>query len=135
MKMLDDTPILEADVLQPCVTVHPRTGRKSIYVSPTFTTHIDGMRPEESRSILQFVYEWFARPEFCTRVSWHPNQVVMWDNRSLSHKVSSKHSHARATHATRARERPLRAARPNLALLRLLVCAVRLSSSSSRTDS
>ena len=97
--MLDDTPILEADVLQPCVTVHPRTGRKSIYVSPTFTTHIDGMRPEESRSILLFLCQWIARPEFCTRVSWRPNQVVMWDNRSLSHKgLADELKERRAVH-------------------------------------
>ena len=41
----DDAPILEADVLQPVVSVHPRTGRRGIYVSPTFTTHIDGAPP------------------------------------------------------------------------------------------
>ena len=44
------------------------------------------MKAEESRAILSFVYKWIARPEFCTRVSWQPNQVTMWDNRSLSHK-------------------------------------------------
>ena len=37
------------------------------------------MHEEESKAVLQFVYEWIARPEFCTRVSWHENQVVMWD--------------------------------------------------------
>jgi len=78
--------ILDQDVLQPVISVHPRTGRRGIFVSPTFTTHIDGMRPEESIALLRFLYEHIARPEFCTRVSWQPNQVVMWDNRSLSHK-------------------------------------------------
>ena len=62
------------------------TGRKGIFVSPTFTTHIDGMRPDESAAILRFLCNHIARPEFCTRVSWQPNQVIMWDNRSLSHK-------------------------------------------------
>ena len=86
MRFKEDMPILETDVLQPMVRVHPRTGRRSLYASPTFTTHIDGMHEEESKAVLQFVYEWIARPEFCTRVSWHENQVVMWDNRSLQHK-------------------------------------------------
>jgi len=86
MQLREEAPILEADVLQPLVSVHPRTGRRGLFVSPTFTTRIDGMSPEESTAILRFVYEWIARPEFCTRVSWMPNQVVMWDNRSLSHK-------------------------------------------------
>ena len=86
MQFLAETPVLESDVLQPVVTVHPRTGRRGIYVSPTFTTRIDGMREEESRAMLNFLCQWIARPEFCTRVSWVPNQVVMWDNRSLSHK-------------------------------------------------
>mmetsp|Transcript_108361 Transcript_108361/g.258588 ORF Transcript_108361/g.258588 Transcript_108361/m.258588 type:complete len:410 (+) Transcript_108361:168-1397(+) len=86
MQMREDTPQLELDVLQPIVSVHPRTGRRALFASPTFTTHIDGMKPAESRAILDFVYKWIARPEFCTRVSWLPNQVTMWDNRSLSHK-------------------------------------------------
>ena len=86
MRLREDMPILDRDVLQPIVSVHPRTGRRGLFASPTFTTHIDGMKPEESKAILRFVYEWIARPEFCTRVSWVPNQVVMWDNRSLSHK-------------------------------------------------
>jgi taurine dioxygenase len=86
MRLRDETPILQTDVLQPLVTVHPRTGRRALFASPTFTTHIDGMQPEESKALLRFVYEWIARPDFCTRVSWEPNQVVMWDNRSLSHK-------------------------------------------------
>jgi len=86
MQMRDDAPILQTDVLQPVVSVHPRTGRRGIFVSPTFTTNIDGMHPAESLSLLRFLYEWVARPEFCTRVSWMPNHVVMWDNRSLTHK-------------------------------------------------
>ena len=86
MRLADDAPILENDVLQPIVVVHPRTGRRGLFASPTFTSHIDGMKPDESRAILSFVYKWIARPEFCTRVSWQPNQVTMWDNRSLSHK-------------------------------------------------
>jgi len=86
MRMRSDPQQLEWDVLQPVVSVHPRTGRRGLFVSPTFTTRIDGMDAKESRSLLRFCYEWIARPEFCTRVSWRPNQVVMWDNRSLSHK-------------------------------------------------
>jgi len=73
-------------VLHPLVVVHPTSGRKTLFGSPTFSTRIDGMHEEESKAILKFVYDWIARPEFCTRVSWRPNQVIMWDNRLLSHK-------------------------------------------------
>lgn len=86
MRFAKRTPVLESDVLQPLVVVHPRTGRRGLFASPTFTTHIDGMQPAESRALLEFVYQHIAKPEFCTRVSWMPNQVTMWDNRSLSHK-------------------------------------------------
>jgi len=86
MRFVDAAPVLETDVLQPLVVVHPRTGRRGLFASPTFTTHIDGLNATESRALLDFVYQWIARPEFCTRVSWMPNQVTMWDNRSLSHK-------------------------------------------------
>jgi len=86
MSFRDEAPILENDVLQPVVTVHPRTGRRGIYVSPTFTTYIDGMTTSESQHILSYLYNHIASPQFCQRVSWQQNQVTMWDNRSLSHK-------------------------------------------------
>ena len=86
MALNDAAPVLATDVLQPVVTVHPRTGRRNLFVSPTFTSRIEGMRADESAALLAYLYAWIARPEFCTRVSWRPHQVVLWDNRSTSHK-------------------------------------------------
>ena len=43
------------------------------------------MKAEESRAILSFVYKWIARPEFCTRVSWQPNQVRAQGSRTHAH--------------------------------------------------
>jgi len=86
MELRDDLEIVKHDVLHPLVVAHPTTGRKTLFASPTFSTRIDGMHDEESKAILKIVYEQIAKPEFCTRVSWRPNQVVMWDNRLLAHK-------------------------------------------------
>lgn len=86
MRLNQDADILRRDYLHPVVTVHPDTGRKGLFVSPTFTRHIDGLHADESEALLQFLYAHIAKPEFCTRVSWSKHQVTMWDNRSLSHK-------------------------------------------------
>jgi len=99
MRFNDHAPILKKDFLHPVITVHPDTGRKSIFVSPTFTTRIDGMTREESDMLLGFLYEHIAKPEFCARVSWSKYQVTMWDNRSLSHKgVADDVSERRIVH-------------------------------------
>lgn len=109
MQFDENAPILKNDVLQPVVVQHPRTGRPSLFVSPTFTKHIDGMHPEESAALLNFCYEWIARPEFCTRVSWDKHQVTMWDNRSLSHKgIADDVSEKRVVHRVSVRgEQPM----------------------------
>lgn len=90
MRMLEEGDeklrIMDNDVLHPLVVVHPLTGRRSVYASPTFTTHIDGMHQDESSALLDFLYRWIAKPQFCNRISWSPHQVTMWDNRSLLHR-------------------------------------------------
>jgi len=86
MRMRVEAPILDTDYAHPVVTVHPDTGRRSLFVSPTFTKHIHGMSAEESTALLSFIYSWIAKPQFSQRVSWSKHQVTMWDNRSLSHK-------------------------------------------------
>lgn len=69
----------------PVVRVHPVTGRKILNVNPQFTKKIVGMSPEESASVLQFLYDQAKIPEYQLRVKWEPNQITFWDNRSVHH--------------------------------------------------
>jgi taurine dioxygenase len=69
----------------PVIRTHPITGAKSIYVTTTATTHIEGLRRDESEAVLAFLYAQASRPEFQCRVHWEPGSVGVWDNRVLMH--------------------------------------------------
>ena len=60
------------------------------------------MKAEESRAILSFVYKWIARPEFCTRVSWQPNQVRAQGTRTHAHNMCGGDGVAPSSAATAA---------------------------------
>jgi hypothetical protein len=49
------------------VRTHPVTKRKALFVNGHFTTHIDGLAPEESRAILNYLCEHSTREEFQVR--------------------------------------------------------------------
>jgi taurine dioxygenase len=71
--------------LHPVVRTHPDSGRKALYVNPSFTTRIDGLSREESDGILKILYSHQQRPEFQMRLQWQPNTIAMWDNRCTLH--------------------------------------------------
>jgi taurine dioxygenase len=72
-------------VNHPVVRTHPVSGRKGLFVNGGFTTHINELRPSESRTLLDFLDAHSARPEFTVRWRWKVADLVFWDNRVTQH--------------------------------------------------
>ena len=73
------------DAIHPVVIVHPDSGKSALYVNPGFTVRFDGWTAEESRPLLDFLYQHAARPEFTCRLRWRNGSLAFWDNRSTWH--------------------------------------------------
>jgi taurine dioxygenase len=73
----------------PVVRTHPVTGRRCIFVNPQFTLRIEGLEPDESRAILNVLYEQAHVPEYQFRLRWEPDTIVFWDNRSTQHYAAN----------------------------------------------
>ncbi len=78
--------------IHPLVRVHPETGERALYVSPSFTKHdseIIGLTKSQSQRLLELFYEEVARPQYTVRFRWQPGDVAFWDNRSTAHLAPS----------------------------------------------
>ena len=69
----------------PLVRVHPETGERALYVSPSFLKHIVGVTPRESQVLLELLWEHVTRPELTVRFKWEAGSVAFWDNRATAH--------------------------------------------------
>lgn len=69
----------------PIVRTHPVSGRKALYVNPSYTTKINGVSKDESDAILAYLYQHCANPNFQVRFRWQPHSIAFWDNRCTLH--------------------------------------------------
>jgi alpha-ketoglutarate-dependent taurine dioxygenase len=74
-------------VEHPVVRTHPETGHKSLFVNPSFTSHIRGLHRSESDALLRYLYDHSTKPQFTVRYHWHAGDLGFWDNRVTQHSV------------------------------------------------
>lgn len=83
----------------PAVIVHPRTGRKSLYVNSGHTERFKELSHEESAPLLAFLYKHQSRPEFTCRFEWTPGAMAFWDNYATQHNpINDYHGFKRVMH-------------------------------------
>jgi len=73
--------------IHPVVRVHPKTGKKALYVNEHFTRRIVELEAEESLSLLTFLQKWVHKPQFTVRYRWKQNTIAFWDNSTTQHCV------------------------------------------------
>ncbi len=54
----------------PLVIEHPVSGRKALYLSPTYTTHVDGLPSLESDALLGYLHAHCQQVHFGFRHRW-----------------------------------------------------------------
>jgi|TARA_B100000676_G_scaffold180572_1_gene177245 taurine dioxygenase len=70
----------------PVVVRHPETGRKALYVTPSFTRSILGLPDDDGEALLQQLFHHVAQPHLSWTHDWQVGDLVMWDNRCTMHR-------------------------------------------------
>ena len=73
--------------IHPIVRTHPETKKKALYVNKFFTTRIEGLSKQESKLILDYLFNHCEKTEFQIRYRWNRNDMAFWDNRCTLHKA------------------------------------------------
>ena len=83
----------------PVVRTHPETGRKALYVNDAHTLKFEGWTEEESRSLLNYLFEHQVKPELTCRLRWSRGCLAFWDNRCTQHNpVNDYQGYRRVMH-------------------------------------
>ena len=73
--------------IHPIVRTHPITKKKALYVNKFFTTRVEELNIEESKMILNYLFQHCEKTDFQIRYRWNKNDMAFWDNRCTLHKA------------------------------------------------
>lgn len=84
----------------PLVRQHPETGRKALYLCHIgITRQIAGMTEDESKPLLNYLFNHATKPDFTCRFRWQVGSMAIWDNRrALHYPVNDYYGYRRVMH-------------------------------------
>lgn len=101
MTMARGDPAADEERVHPAVLAYPLTGRRMLFLNPTYVTRLDGMTEGESQPILSEIQAHSTRPEFTCRFRWSEGTIAIWDNLATQHyAVNDYHGHERLMYRT-----------------------------------
>ncbi len=77
--------VVDESFIHPVIRTHPETGRKALYLNPSFVAQFEDMTEAESRPIIEHLTNYMAQPEFQIRYRWSADTFGIWDNRCSLH--------------------------------------------------
>jgi taurine dioxygenase len=91
---------LNPPVVHPAVRLHPESGRKALYVNARVRKFM-GMTEAESAPIIKFLCDHSVSPRFVYRHRWTVQDLVIWDNRCLTHLAVGDYDPSEIRHMIR----------------------------------
>ncbi|KAK6459594.1 uncharacterized protein RJT20DRAFT_149008 [Scheffersomyces xylosifermentans] len=90
----------------PIIRTHPATGWKSLFVNRSMTVRIVGLEPEESKTVLEYLFGIFEKNlDIQVRFNWSSKKGLgtsaIWDNRISQHNAVWDHEGQEDRHGTR----------------------------------
>lgn len=71
--------------IHPMVIRHPDTGRRALFISPLMTARVEGLDPGESDALLAELFRYVDDENVKFEHSWRAGDLVMLDNRCITH--------------------------------------------------
>jgi taurine dioxygenase len=90
-RLYGQDPEQASEAEHPAVRTHDETGERALYVCRAFTRQFRDWSRQESKVLLDYLYEHCVRPEYQARHQWQAGDLVMWDNRCLLHYAVHDH--------------------------------------------
>lgn len=78
---------LDAEVTGVDLRIIEETGQQVLYCSIGDTVAFEGMTPEESKPMIDWLQAHSKRPEFTCRAHWKPGTLTIWDNQYTMHNA------------------------------------------------
>jgi taurine dioxygenase len=97
---LKELTTINPPIAHPAVRTHDESGVKALYVSER-VSHFDGLTPEESAPLIQYLCNHATRNENVYRHNWRVGDLVCWDNRTAMHLALGDYDPSEERHMLR----------------------------------